>query len=210
MEKKQKKPIYKRWWFILLVLLLVFAGIGGILDTAGVQTEREKEFEVKKEEKEKEKTIEEERKKNRTIDEVMMEDENGVDKAILEDGTLTLENDVTTFWDETSILKTDVLTMFELMPKVFEDDGVDRARIVLNVEITDNKGNSEIEPVIYFEYTREHFGELEYNNFLNMATSQTWRIFNESTSYEIHPGIYNNVKDDYKNNLNTGLSKIEE
>lgn len=193
-----------------MVLLLVFAGIGGILDSAGVQTDREKEAEVKKEEKEKEEAIEEERKKSRTIDEIMSEDEDSVDKAKLDDGTLTLEKDVITFWDETSILKTDVLTMFELMPKAFEDDDVDRASIVLNVEMTDNKGNKKMEPVIYYEYTREHFEELEYQNFLNTATSQTWRIFNESTSYEIHPGIYKNVKDDYKNNLNSGLSKIEE
>lgn len=207
---KHKKPFYKQWWFIILALLLVFAGIGGILDSAGVQTDREKEAEVKKEEKEKEEAVDEERKKSRTIDEIMSEDEDSVDKAMLDDGTLTLEKDVITFWDETSILKTDVLTMFELMPKAFEDDDVERVRIVLNIEMIDKKGNKEIEPAIYFEYSRDHFEELAYDDFLWMATSETWRILNESTSYEIHPGIYNNVKDDYKNNLNTGLSKIEE
>src|SRR5699024_2375520 len=114
--------------FIIIVVLLIFAGIGGILDNAGVQTEREKEAIANKEQekkegkqKEEEEKKEEERLANRTIDEVLEEDENDVDKAELEDGVLRLERDVTTFWDETSILKQDVLRMFEVLPKAFED-----------------------------------------------------------------------------------------
>lgn len=209
MSEKTKKPFYKKWWFILIAVLFIFAGIGGILDSAGVQTEKEKETIAKKEEKEKSKKEEEQRLANRTIAEVLEEDEKDVDKAKLEDGVLRIERDVTTFWDETSILKQDVLRMFEILPKAFEDENVDRVRVVLNTEMVDQKGNAEVESVIYFEYSREHYEELNYDKFLYMATSETWRIFNESTSYEIHPGIYKNVKDEYKKNLKNGLSKIE-
>ena len=137
MSEKTKKPFYKKWWFILIAVLFIFAGIGGILDSAGVQTEKEKETIAKKEEKEKSKKEEEQRLANRTIAEVLEEDEKDVDKAKLEDGVLRIERDVTTFWDETSILKQDVLRMFEILPKAFEDENVDRVRVVLNTEMVD-------------------------------------------------------------------------
>src|SRR5690625_248975 len=213
MSKKQdKQPVYKKWWFWVLAIIIVGSWIvNGNNDSAKNNEDEAKETVAEQEnDKEKAKKEEEERLANRTIDEILEEDENDVDKAELEDGVLRLERDVTTFWDETSILKQDVLRMFELLPKAFEDDEVERVRVVLNTEMVDQKGNAEMESVIYYEYSREHFEELDYDNFLWMATSETWRILNESTSYEIHPGIYKNVKDDYKNNLRYGLSKIEE
>ena len=207
---EEKRPFYKKWWFILIALLLFFAAIGGILDSLGVQTEKEKETIAKQEEKEKAKKEEEERIANRTIDEILEEDEKDVDRAEFDDGVLTIEKDVTTFLDETSIFKIDVLKMFEILPKAFEDENVDRVNVVLNMKMTDNKGKSEMEPVIFYEYSREDFEELDYDNFLWMATSETWRIFNESTSYEIYGTIYKNVDEDYKNKLINGISKIEE
>lgn len=210
-EKQDKQPVYKKWWFWVLAVIIVGSWIVNGNNDSAKNNEDEAKETVAEQENDKEKAKkEEERLANRTIDEILEEDENDVDKAELEDGVLRLERDVTTFWDETSILKQDVLRMFELLPKAFEDDEVERVRVVLNTEMVDQKGNAEMESVIYYEYSREHFEELDYDNFLWMATSETWRILNESTSYEIHPGIYKNVKDDYKNNLRYGLSKIEE
>lgn len=208
MSEKEKKPFYKKWWFILIVAVFIIGGIGSALSDDDDEVKEDEETEdVAAEQDEDEEGAEVS--DDRTIDEVLS-DENDVDRTSFESGTLRLERDVTSFWDETSILKQDVLRMFELLPKAFEDDEVERVRVVLNTEMVDQKGNAEMESVIYYEYTREHFEELDYDNFLWMATSETWRILNESTSYEIHPGIYKNVKDDYKNNLRYGLSKIEE
>lgn len=208
MEIKHKKPFYKQWWFILIVAVFIIGGIGSALSDDDDEVKEDEETEdvaVEQDEDEEGAEVSD----DRTIDEVLS-DENDVDRSSFESGTLRLERDVTSFWDETSILKQDVLRMFELLPKAFEDDEVERVRVVLNTEMVDQKGNAEMESVIYYEYTREHFEELDYDNFLNMATSETWRILNESTSYEIHPGIYQKVDNNYKNNLNTGLSKIEE
>lgn len=208
MSENKKKPFYKRWWFILIVAVFIIGGIGSALSDDDDEVKEDEETEdVAAEQDEDEEGAEVS--DDRTIDEVLS-DENDVDRTSFESGTLRLERDVTSFWDETSILKQDVLRMFELLPKAFEDDEVERVRVVLNTEMVDQKGNAEMESVIYYEYSREHFEELDYDNFLWMATSETWRILNESTSYEIHPGIYKNVKDDYKNNLRYGLSKIEE
>lgn len=208
MSENKKKPFYKRWWFILIVAVFIIGGIGSALSDDDDEVKEDEETEdVAAEQDEDEEGAEVS--DDRTIDEVLS-DENDVDRTSFESGTLRLERDVTSFWDETSILKQDVLRMFELLPKAFEDDEVERVRVVLNTEMVDQKGNAEMESVIYYEYTREHFEELDYDNFLWMATSETWRILNESTSYEIHSGIYKNVKDDYKNNLRYGLSKIEE
>ena len=208
MEIKHKKPFYKQWWFILIVAVFIIGGIGSALSDDDDEVKEDEETEdVAAEQDEDEEGAEVS--DDRTIDEVLS-DENDVDRSSFESGTLRLERDVTSFWDETSILKQDVLRMFELLPKAFEDDEVERVRVVLNTEMVDQKGNAEMESVIYYEYTREHFEELDYDNFLNMATSETWRMLNESTSYEIHPGIYKNVDDDYTNELRYGISKIEE
>jgi len=213
---EDKKPFYKRWWFFLIIAIIILGRVGIMLgsddekdnsneESQDVITHENNADDVKKDE-----SKEEKKREDRTINEKLEEDERDVDKARLEDGLLRLEKNVTSFWDETSILKQDVLKMFEILPEAFEDDEVDRVRVVFNIEMIDQKGNKEVEPAIYFEYSRAHFEELAYDDFLWMATSETWRILNESTSYEIHPGIYQNVKDDYKNNLSSGISKIEE
>lgn len=213
MTGKEQKPFYKRWWFILIAVVFIIGAIGNIFESDEKKEEREAEqvaAEQEKEEKKKKEKEEKERKANRTIDEKLQEGNKDVDKASLEDGILVLEKEVTTFWDETSILKQDVLTMFELFPEAFEDESVNSVNVVLLTEMVDEKGNGEIETIIEFEYSKDTFDELNYEKFLYMATSETWRILNESDAYWIHPGIYKNVKDEYRNNLKHSMTKIKE
>lgn len=219
-QTSNKKPFYKRWWFILIAVVFIMGAIGNIFESDEKKQEREQEKiaaeqenekkEKEKEEKKKKEKEEKERKANRTIDEKLQEGNKDVDKASLEDGILVLEKEVTTFWDETSILKQDVLTMFELFPEAFEDESVNSVNVVLLTEMVDEKGNGEIETIIEFEYSKDTFDELNYEKFLYMATSETWRILNESDAYWIHPGIYKNVKDEYRNNLKHSMTKIKE
>src|SRR5690606_34055146 len=50
-----KKPFYKRWWFILIVILFIFAGIGGLLDDGNESVEVNKNQEEEQPEKEEKK-----------------------------------------------------------------------------------------------------------------------------------------------------------
>lgn len=147
---------------------------------------------------------------NRNIAEKLEDDDRNVDKATLDDDTLNIESEVTSMWDETSILKTNVYNMFESLDTGFKDKDVNKVEVTLTTEMIDEKGNGEVKPVVEYEYSRESFEELNYDKFLEMSVSQTWRILNESDAYLIHPGIYKNVKDDFKKELKHNGMKIKD
>lgn len=171
---------------------------------AAAKKEKEEDEKAEKEKKKKEKE------KNRPLDEKIVEDNSDVDEAALEEGKLTLTKEITSYWDETSILKHDVYKLFEILGEGFNDKKIDQVDIVLTTKMTDQKGNESINPVVEYEYSREQFEELNYDNFLDLSYSQSWRILNESDAYWIHPGIYKNVKDDYRDNLNHSMTKIKD
>lgn len=204
----EKKPFYKHWWFIGAAALIVVVIFGSILDAVGYESEEEaqpKAEEATKPAEKKEEKPKEKPKPKTTVEK--LEASNKVDKASLDNGILTIETEVKSFWDETSILKHDVYELFEEMAKGFEDKDVEKVLVVLSTAMVDNKGNEEVEEIIDYEYSRAAFEELNYDKFAEMAYSQSWRILNEADTYWIHPGIYTKVKDDYRKNLTNGPSK---
>lgn len=226
---ENKKPFYKRWWFILIVVVFIIGMIGNAFgeeepeQAKEQQTEKqekksdEKENETKKDQKPSKKSDEtaenkqeddEKSKKdnNKTIAEQLKENDKNVDKAILENGVLILEHEAKSLWSENSLFYS-VYDLFETMNEAFKDKSVNGVKVVISTVMVDNKGNESVDPVISYEYSRESFEELNFKNFSNMAYSQQWRILNESDSYFIHPGIYKNLKDEYTNNLIYGNSK---
>jgi len=206
-QTSNKKPFYKRWWFILIAVVFIMGAIGNIFESDEKKQEREQEKiaaeqenEKKEKEKEEEKKKEEERKANRSIDEAIAEDNDNVDEAVLEDGKLTLIADgKTTFSENTLFLS--VYDLFEAMHDGFQDESVNEVYVELLTTMVDTKGNESVEPVIKYNYSRESFEELNYDNFSSMAYGEQWRILREADYYYIHPGIYKNLKDKYKDNL---------
>ncbi|MEI3611616.1 hypothetical protein [Pseudogracilibacillus sp. SO30301A] len=175
------------------------------VETVDKQVEAEKkEKDDKKEEKtkkEEKKKAEEERKSNRTVDEAIEEDNDNVDKATLKDGTLTLVGEGKTTFSENTLFMS-VYDMFEAMHEGFKDENVKEVYIELTTTMVDQKGNESVEPVIKYNYSRESFEELNYDNFSDMAYSEEWRILTEADYYYIHPGIYKNLKDKYTDHVN--------
>lgn len=217
---KKRNVIFK----IIIIALLIFIGsavIMGVYEAITMTDEEREELITKqkaeKEAKEKEKkereakqkaekeAKEKEKKKaggkaKRTITEALEEDNENVDKATLKDGELTLIGEgKTTFSENTLFLS--VYDMFEAMHEGFKDKNVDVVYVELTTTMIDQKGNESVEPVIKYNYSRKSFEELNYDNFANMAYGQQWRILQEADYYYIHPGIYKNLKDKYKENL---------
>lgn len=208
---KQKKKFYKKWWFWVIVVVIVSAALATgndddsadnnkskSNDKAVVETSADKEKSEKKDTTKKEPT---------PIDKKIIKNNNKIGEAKLENGVITLKTEVTTFWDETSLLKNNVYEHFESFGEAFKDKNVNAVKVVLSTKMIDNKGNEEVEEIITYEYSRAAFEELNYENFLDLSYSQSWRILNESDSYWIHPGIYKKVKKDYTKNLTYGISK---
>ncbi len=176
-------------------------------EEAAKQEQFEKEKEQKKanekaasEKKKEEEKKEKERKANRSIDEIIEEDSNHVDEAMLEEGELTLRFEPGTLWDENSLMRV-AHDMFQEVKKAFDDDTVDSVLVMIETTMTDEKGNESLDPVITYRYTRHDFEELNYDNFLKMSVAEEWRVLNEADSYYIHPGIRKNLKDKYLQNL---------
>lgn len=160
--------------------------------------EKENKEKDDKEKKEKKKT--KDKKPKRTTAEAIQEDSNNVDKATFEDGEMTLQFEPGTLWDENSFMGV-VHDMFKDVKVAFDDKEVKSVLVMIDTAMIDEKGNEEVKPVVTYRYTREGFEELNYDNFIDMALIEEWRILNEADSYFIHPGIRKNLKDKYIQNL---------
>ncbi|PID00802.1 hypothetical protein [Sporosarcina sp. P29] len=233
MEKKTKKPFYKRWWFIGFFTIVALGFVMDLFESEeskqakldeeiSIQQEREekneeraKSQETRKQEvalelekQQNDEIKEKERLANRSIDQKLAEDIEDIDTATLsEDGILTLEQEAKNYWDETAILEQNVYSLFEAAGEGFSDPSVNVVKMVITTGMVDNKGNESLEDIVKFNYTKNSFEELNLKKFLEISYSQTWRILNESDTYWIHPGIYKNVKADYTKNLQYGLTK---
>lgn len=212
-EEKVKKPFYKKWWFWAILVVVVFGPIFSAMEDEDQTTEDDKEVqqeenketdndkrETENDEDKKQSDEEKEPKANLTIDKALVEDNDYISEANLTDGKLTLIADGKTTFSENTLFHS-VYDLFEAMHDGFQDESVSEVYVELMVTMIDSKGNESIEPVIKYNYDRETFEELNYENFTNMAYSEEWRILREANYYYIHPGIYKNLKDKYKDNL---------
>lgn len=215
-----RKPKKKKWLIWVFAAVVILGIIGNLTDddetrseepeeaevqaeTANVSAENKEQKMAEKEAKEKEEAEkkEKERKANRSIAEALEEDSNNVDEASMNGDELTLKHNPGTVWSENSFMAT-VYDMFEDVKTAFDDEDINSVIAIIETTMTDEKGNESLEPIIKYDYSRDSFEELNYENFTNMAYSEEWRILREADYYYIHPGIYKNLKDKYKDHLN--------
>src|SRR5690625_2796289 len=159
-------------------------------DDKEVQQEENKETdndkrETENDEDKKQSDEEKEPKANLTIDKALVEDNDYISEANLTDGKLTLIADGKTTFSENTLFYS-VYDLFEAMHEGFQDENVNEVYVELMVTMIDSKGNESIEPVIKYNYDRETFEELNYENFTNMAYSEEWRILREANYYYIY------------------------
>src|SRR5699024_1254159 len=166
--------------------------------------EEEKNDKEKKENKEKK----EKKKEKITIDEKIEKDSLNVDKASLKNNVLTLKKEPSSTWSENTLVKNNVFTMFEDVNKGFNDKNVNEIKVIIEAVMIDEKGNEEVVSAVEYEYDRSTFEELNYDNFIRLAVSESWRILNESDAYLIYPGIYKALKQEYKQGLKDNGMKI--
>lgn len=197
-------------FLVIVMFLLLLSACGEVSETTGdteeqkdvaKKTENEEVEEGKKEKPEKEKKEKkkeplEQIKDKKYVKSVELEDDNTVDVEIDATGALT----VNFIYDK-------AVDILEDMHTAFKDDKVTGYYAMVYMDMVDNKGNEMEEEGFNMYYSREDFEALNYEKFSNMSYSEPWRIFNESTSYLIHPVLFNEVKDEYRDNLIKGNNK---
>lgn len=136
----------------------------------------------------------------------LVEDTDVVDASI-KDGYLTLELDGDGSFGVNTMISNQAMKGLEAMKIAFEDENVVSATAKVTGTLTDTKGNGSKDDIVTINYTRESFDELNYDNFHRLSLGEEWRIYNESDTYLIHIGVYNNLKDKIKDNLAYGPYK---
>lgn len=213
----KKEPFYKRPWFLILVALLIIGAIGNIFEdednTENIkkpQTTNEKssneEVENIKKDENGEKVDKE--KDDRPIDETILEDSEEIIEAnFYEDGTLSIEIEGDGSLSVNTMVSNRAMSILEAMKIAFEDENVKKVRGNVTATMVDSKGNESIKDVVSITYNRETFEELNYKNFHKMAWVESWRVYNEADEYYIDINIYNDLKDQIKDNLIDGNYK---
>ncbi len=203
-----------------LILLVILSGCVTYKDGEPVKDEayeKRQEEKALKEEKEKseenintEAKSEQDIKASRPIDEFIKEENDNVtDADLYDEGMLIVKLDADGSFSENTLVKNQAFDILNIMKDAFSNDEVQTVDTVVRVTMTDNKGNESLSDAVNIVYTRESFEELNYDNFVDLARAEEWRIYNESDEYLIHPGIYNALKDRFKDNLIYGGSKYQ-
>lgn len=199
-----------------IVMIISFIGVGvtGEPAPAGTTAQTEtnkvddtKKVDVKKAEPKKKDKKEEKPKKEEKEPLEQIKEKNYITSLELDkDNVVNVEIDAKNSLTVNFIIDKAV-DILEDMETAFKDDKVTGYYAMVNMEMVDNKGNEREEEGFNLYYSREDFEELNYDKFSELSYSEPWRIFNESTSYLIHPVLFKEMKKEYKKNLIKGNNK---
>lgn len=121
--------------------------------------------------------------------------------------TITFKEDLLV-WDDTSFVKDAATRGISIMEKVFANKQVNEVTIIVPTKMYDNKGNESIENVIEITWNRQLSDEINYANFNDLVWSDPIRFYNVANSYYIHPGVFQNIKDEYLTRFENGFNKL--
>lgn len=216
---------YKKDWnknlkIALTVLSVLFFVIGVSQPKTTTQTQevkKEVKQEVKKEvpqkteeekaEEERIKKAEEERKKaeeEKKTPDVKIKDKfgNKVENVTFSNGLLKIDlKDNLGGWDQDHIVRSFPNTNFDMLWTGIFTTGVERVEVVGYTEFTDAKGNTKRERAITMTWNKDTVKDTTYENFKSIATLKPENIYNFSEAYNIHLGLYKDIKDETKNKI---------
>ena len=180
MLELKKKPVYKKWWFIAIVVFFVISAIGALTDDGEVAKEEteavskqvtEEKTEVKEEKKEEVKVV-------KTPDVVAAEfikKEFGTNKEEKERAVISTsfgENGFVegvalqeTYWSPKSAKKQFLKNTKDFMEKMQSQKDVTRATLVIQVPLTDQYGKTENGEVMRVMMNRETLDKIDFEGF---------------------------------------------
>lgn len=194
---ENKKPIYKKWWFWVLLLIAIPAMVGIV---QGVNESRQTTSDkTEVEDSETSEPVNEEEKEDEP--EENPEEETVFERTDFYEGEQTIEIHPGIVWSENSYFNIVYDALDEIKEIFDENDEAETVLVLIKADFMDSKGNEEEGFAITFRYSRDTFNELNYDNFKQMSLGEEWRILNESDGYFIHQAIRNNLKSKYTDNL---------
>lgn len=185
MEKKAKKPFYKKWWFWVLAFLFLL--VMGNLNT-GPKEEKQETAPVVQEEPEE--APQEKDPITAIIDAQKFEYS---DLSIIENSGLlkiSLHYDKTT-WDETDFVRECLSDYVDICSEAYEIEGIDKIEYYVFVDLTDSKGNESSNKGFSMYMPKDVFKTYNWEN-LKYIPGFYKQIESDSEIF-IYPGIKNRV-----------------
>ncbi|MDD3960123.1 MAG: hypothetical protein PHF65_08035 [Oscillospiraceae bacterium] len=200
-----KKPFYKKWWFIVIVVLVGLGIIGSLINqgddgeinteettTATEQTTGIAESKSTTEEKANfEDMTEEEILEAISVD---IADENGMEYMESSISTSIVKIKVGTMWDEDHLMSKSAVCTVDLIEQIFEHTNADRIKVFFYVTMIDAKGNESEDTAVSYLILKEEAADINYENFRDMVLDYNKLIAISEETY-IHPGIKKNLED---------------
>ncbi|PIC63084.1 hypothetical protein CSV79_13755 [Sporosarcina sp. P13] len=148
---ESKKPLLKRWWFIMLIVISAFSFTLGVLDS---KNKRASEGEL-------------------PIEEQLVKKIKYIDEATInESGLLTMVSIITSTTEDVSIAPSSINWAFKTMQAAFEYPDVAQVNILIKVTIIHEKGNSTMKDLASILYTRDEFENTSFEKFSKIASNQ--------------------------------------
>lgn len=199
-----KKPIYKRKWFIVLMVLIVLYLIGSM---GGDNKKEENKTDQQAAQTEETKVEEKQEKEELNFAEMEVTNENaqkiadqiitsGESKATVEDGqdiTVVFRN--SGYWDEDHMVRTASTTAVDLGELYFKNEKTNSLFVLSEIEMIDEKGAESLETPIQIKLTRESIEGVNWENMKTMVAVDYNKIEGIAESVGIAPGIRKNLKD---------------
>ena len=203
-----KKPFYKRWWFILLMVMVGLGIIGSLTsrgdkkDTDGTTTGSEGSTVVTSTTEATPTTISY---KDMTDEQILESISMGIAS---DNGMEYMESSITpveptysivkikvgSMWDEDHLMRMSAECTVDLMEQVFMNTNVSSVKAVFYVTMIDAKGNESESAAVSFLILREEAKDINYDNFKDMVIDYNKLIDICEETY-IHPGVKANLKD---------------
>lgn len=208
---KSNKKIYKRWWFWVLAIIVIFALIPSEDNSNAVDNDTTKQTSSNTNETKKEEPKEEIKKEEPIFDFSTAElTEENIKKAVektlgskLKSATITIEKekniiDITynpgDVWNEKSLVSGTANTAASLMEIMFTNEKVDKVWVWTETSMQDAKGNVQNENVVNVGLSKENAKDINWKNFKTMVSGDYNALFNIADSKFIHPAIAKNLE----------------
>lgn len=96
-------------------------------------------------------------------------------------------------------MSTDGVDIFQ---KTFENKNVNKVELVAKAKFADNTGKEEIKDAITIVWNRTINDEIDYSNYKNLLYQDYTKLYMIAESFTIHPGIWNELDQKDKDNMN--------
>lgn len=188
--EKQKKPIYKKWWFwVLIVLFIPILNPNKKQSSPDVTPAPEASVEATTEDIQEPQTTED--KITAIIDSLNFKYS---DLKIYDNGSkikISLHYDDTS-WNETRLCCACLSDYINLCKQAYEIDGIDKIEYYVFIDFIDSRGNEISEKGFAICMTKDNFNKYNWDN-MKCITGTYPQIESDCEFLDIHAGLKKNV-----------------